>query len=95
MRKGALARIEVDRPLQPGGGTLRWLIPPGRGEAPLSRGYADPCVGWTAIGAAADDERVRMTVTAMSTNAAPNHWTAPRRSSSNSAPPATPTIGIR
>lgn len=28
MRKGALARIEVDRPLQPGGGTLRWLIPP-------------------------------------------------------------------
>ncbi len=28
MRKGALARIEVDRPLQPGGGTLRWLLPP-------------------------------------------------------------------
>jgi len=28
MRKGALARIEVDRPLRPGGGTLRWLIPP-------------------------------------------------------------------
>jgi phosphohistidine phosphatase len=28
MRKGALARIEVDRPLQAGGGTLRWLIPP-------------------------------------------------------------------
>ena len=28
MRKGALAKIEVDRPLQPGGGTLRWLIPP-------------------------------------------------------------------
>ena len=28
MRKGALARIEVDRPLHSGGGTLRWLIPP-------------------------------------------------------------------
>jgi phosphohistidine phosphatase SixA len=28
MRKGALARIEVDRPLHAGGGTLRWLIPP-------------------------------------------------------------------
>jgi phosphohistidine phosphatase len=28
MRKGALARIEVDRPLRPGAGTLRWLIPP-------------------------------------------------------------------
>lgn len=28
MRKGAFARIEVDRPLRPGGGTLRWLIPP-------------------------------------------------------------------
>jgi phosphohistidine phosphatase SixA len=28
MRKGALARIEVDRPLRPAGGTLRWLIPP-------------------------------------------------------------------
>ncbi len=28
MRKGALARIEIDRPLRPGGGTLRWLIPP-------------------------------------------------------------------
>jgi phosphohistidine phosphatase SixA len=28
MRKGALARIEVDRPLQAGGGTLRWLLPP-------------------------------------------------------------------
>lgn len=28
MRKGALARIEVDRPLRPGGGTLRWLLPP-------------------------------------------------------------------
>lgn len=28
MRKGALARIEVDRPLRPAGGTLRWLISP-------------------------------------------------------------------
>jgi phosphohistidine phosphatase len=28
MRKGSLARIEVDRPLQPGIGTLRWLVPP-------------------------------------------------------------------
>ncbi len=28
MRKGAFARIECDRPLQPGRGTLRWLIPP-------------------------------------------------------------------
>jgi phosphohistidine phosphatase SixA len=28
MRKGALARIEADRPLREGGGTLRWLIPP-------------------------------------------------------------------
>ena len=28
MRKGALAQIEVDRPLEAGGGTLRWLIPP-------------------------------------------------------------------
>lgn len=28
MRKGALARIEIDRPLLPGGGMLRWLIPP-------------------------------------------------------------------
>ena len=28
MRKGAFARIEVDRPLQPGAGTLRWLVPP-------------------------------------------------------------------
>jgi len=28
MRKGAFARIEVDRPLGPGGGTLRWLVPP-------------------------------------------------------------------
>jgi phosphohistidine phosphatase len=28
MRKGALARIDVRRPLRPGGGELRWLIPP-------------------------------------------------------------------
>lgn len=28
MRKGALARIEVVRPLGTGGGTLRWLLPP-------------------------------------------------------------------
>ncbi len=28
MRKGAFARIECDRPLRPGGGTLRWLISP-------------------------------------------------------------------
>jgi phosphohistidine phosphatase len=28
MKKGAFARIEIDRPLRAGGGTLRWLIPP-------------------------------------------------------------------
>ena len=28
MRKGTLARIEIDRPLRAGGGTLRWLLPP-------------------------------------------------------------------
>jgi phosphohistidine phosphatase len=28
MRKGAFARIEVDRPLDAGTGTLRWLLPP-------------------------------------------------------------------
>jgi phosphohistidine phosphatase len=28
MRKGSFAKIEVDRPLNAGGGTLRWLIPP-------------------------------------------------------------------
>jgi len=28
MRKGAFARIEVDRPFVPGTGTLRWLVPP-------------------------------------------------------------------
>lgn len=28
MRKGALAKIDVERPLESGGGTLRWLIPP-------------------------------------------------------------------
>jgi len=28
MRKGALARIDVERPLAPGAGDLRWLLPP-------------------------------------------------------------------
>jgi phosphohistidine phosphatase SixA len=28
MRKGALARIDVTRPLEPGAGELRWLLPP-------------------------------------------------------------------
>ncbi len=28
MRKGALARIDIARPLQAGAGTLRWLVPP-------------------------------------------------------------------
>ncbi len=28
MRKGSFARIETTRPLLPGGGTLRWLVPP-------------------------------------------------------------------
>ena len=28
MKKGAFARIEIDRPLQAGGGTLRWLLSP-------------------------------------------------------------------
>ena len=28
MKKGALARIDVDRPAEPGSGTLRWLVPP-------------------------------------------------------------------
>ncbi len=28
MRKGALARIEIERPLAAGAGTLRWLVPP-------------------------------------------------------------------
>lgn len=28
MRKGALARIDVGRPLEAGDGTLRWLVPP-------------------------------------------------------------------
>ena len=28
MKKGALARIDLNRPLEPGGGTLRWLVPP-------------------------------------------------------------------
>lgn len=28
MRKGTLARIDVERPLEPGSGDLRWLLPP-------------------------------------------------------------------
>jgi phosphohistidine phosphatase len=28
MKKGALARVDAARPLEPGGGVLRWLIPP-------------------------------------------------------------------
>jgi phosphohistidine phosphatase len=28
MRKGALARVDVVRPLSPGAGLLRWLVPP-------------------------------------------------------------------
>jgi phosphohistidine phosphatase len=28
MKKGALARLDLERPLQPGGGVLRWLVPP-------------------------------------------------------------------
>jgi phosphohistidine phosphatase SixA len=28
LKKGALARIDAPRPLEPGGGTLRWLVPP-------------------------------------------------------------------
>jgi phosphohistidine phosphatase len=28
MRKGALARVDVERPLEPGAGELRWLLPP-------------------------------------------------------------------
>ena len=28
MKKGSFARIDVDRPLEPGCGTLRWLVPP-------------------------------------------------------------------
>lgn len=28
MRKGALGRIDAERPLEPGGGTLSWLLPP-------------------------------------------------------------------
>jgi phosphohistidine phosphatase len=28
MRKGALARIDLDMPLRPAGGILRWLVPP-------------------------------------------------------------------
>jgi hypothetical protein len=28
MKKGALTRIDTVRPLAPGSGTLRWLVPP-------------------------------------------------------------------
>jgi phosphohistidine phosphatase len=28
MRKGALVRIDIEAPFEPGGGTLRWLVPP-------------------------------------------------------------------
>jgi hypothetical protein len=28
MRKGAMLRIDIDRPLRAGVGTLRWLLPP-------------------------------------------------------------------
>jgi phosphohistidine phosphatase len=28
MKKGAFARLEIERPLRAGGGTLRWLLPP-------------------------------------------------------------------
>ncbi len=28
MRKGTLARIDAERPLEPGSGDLRWLVPP-------------------------------------------------------------------
>ncbi len=28
MRKGALARVDIEPPLRPGSGTLRWLVPP-------------------------------------------------------------------
>ena len=28
MRKGTIARVEIDRPLTAGTGTLRWLLPP-------------------------------------------------------------------
>jgi len=28
MRKGAIARIEIDRPIRAGAGTLRWFLPP-------------------------------------------------------------------
>lgn len=28
MKKGALVRIDIERPIQPGAGALRWLLPP-------------------------------------------------------------------
>jgi phosphohistidine phosphatase len=33
MRKGAFARLDVERPLRRGGATLRWLVPPDLLEA--------------------------------------------------------------
>ena len=37
MRKGAFARIDVPRPLAPGGGTLRWLVSPDLLAGPKAR----------------------------------------------------------
>jgi phosphohistidine phosphatase len=37
MRKGAFARIDVARPLAPGGGTLRWLVSPDLLAGPKGR----------------------------------------------------------
>ena len=28
MRKGAIARVDLARPIEPAGGMLRWLLPP-------------------------------------------------------------------
>ena len=28
MKKGAIARVDVDRPVSPASGVLRWLVPP-------------------------------------------------------------------
>ncbi len=37
MKKGALARIDISRRLEPGTGTLRWLVPPDLVVAKLDR----------------------------------------------------------
>jgi phosphohistidine phosphatase len=37
MRKGAFARIDAPRPLEPGAGTLRWLMPPDLLAGPKER----------------------------------------------------------